>query len=92
MKLLEKINIFKKREESTTETTETTEDTTNYISDGLLRALITNTPITKEQALSLPIVSSAVDKISSIIAMLPIYLYKETVTEDGKKEIQQITQ
>ncbi len=39
-----KINIFKKREESTTETTETTEDTANYISDGLLRALITNTP------------------------------------------------
>ncbi len=93
MRILDRINIFKKREESTVETTETTEtvdDTTNYITDGLLRALIKNTPITKEQALSLPIVSSAVDKISSIIAMLPIYLYKETVTEDGKKEIEQI--
>lgn len=87
MRLLEKLNIFKKREESTTETTE---NVSNYISDGLLRALINDTPITKEQALSLPIVSSAVDLISNIIAMLPIYLYKEDATDEGKKQIEQI--
>ena len=87
MRLLEKLNIFKKREESTTETTE---NVSNYISDGLLQALINDTPITKEQALTLPIVSSAVDLISNIIAMLPIYLYKEEVTNEGKKQIEQI--
>ena len=87
MRLLEKLNIFKKREESTTETTE---NVSNYISDGLLRALINDTPITKEEALSLPIVSSAVDLISNIIAMLPIYLYKEDATDEGKKQIEQI--
>jgi len=84
--LFDKLNIFKKRAESVTGTVA---DTTSYISDGLLRALINNAPITKEQAMSLPIVSSAVDKISSVIAMLPIYLYKETIV-DGKKQIEQI--
>ena len=78
-------DIFRKREESVT-----TEDITNNITDALLKALLTNTQITKEQALSLPIVSSAVDKISSVIAMLPIYLYKETENTDGKKQIEQI--
>ena len=78
-------DIFRKREESAT-----TEDITNNITDALLKALLTNTAITKEQALSLPIVSSAVDKISSVIAMLPIYLYKETIDKDGKKQIEQI--
>lgn len=50
-------------------------------SDILLKALIGNGEITKEQALSIPAVSSCVELISSTVASLPVFLYRE---EDGK--------
>jgi HK97 family phage portal protein len=45
-------------------------------SDVLLQALLNSQPITREQALTLPAVSGAVDFISGIIASMPIKLYK----------------
>ena len=45
-------------------------------SDVLLQALLNSQPITRDQALTLPAVSGAVDLISGIIASMPIKLYK----------------
>ncbi len=73
---------LRKREESVE--TVVNEDT---VSDNLLRALLNNEVIDRDKAMSLPAVSSAVDKISNTVAMLPINLYKEEITEDGKRKI-----
>ena len=45
-------------------------------SDVLLQALLNSQPITREQALTLPAVSGAVDFISGMIASMPVKLYK----------------
>jgi len=52
-------------------------------SDVLLQALLNSQPITRDQALTLPAVSGAVDLISGIIASMPVKLYKYV---DGKVE------
>ena len=52
-------------------------------SDVLLQALLNSQPVTREQALTLPAVSGAVDFISGMIASMPIKLYKY---KDGKVE------
>lgn len=57
-------NMFKKKIVAETE-------------DVLLKALLENQEIGKNEAMSLPKVASSVDFISSTIAMLPIKLYKE---------------
>lgn len=46
------------------------------VSDVLLKALINNEVITREKALTLPAVSSAVDFISNAVACMPVKLYK----------------
>ena len=53
------------------------------ISDVLLKALLSGEAITREKALTLPTVSSAVDFICNTIASMPIKLYKYTA---GKVE------
>ena len=79
---------FRKRDD-TPETTQTTqESSTQVATDVLLQALLNNETITREQALTLPAVSGAVNLISSMIASMPIKLYKykqgkvETVEDD----------
>ena len=52
-------------------------------SDVLLQALLNSQPVTRDQALTLPAVSGAVDFISGMIASMPIKLYKY---KDGKVE------
>lgn len=49
---------------------------TNTVDDVLLQALLSGTPIKREDALTLPAVSGAVDYICSTIASMPIKLYK----------------
>lgn len=51
--------------------------------DILLKALIGGNKVTREQALSLPAVSGAVDFISNCVASMPVKLYK---VRDGKVE------
>lgn len=51
--------------------------------DVLLQALLNSQPVTREQALTLPAVSGAVDFISGMIASMPVKLYKY---KDGKVE------
>ena len=69
---------FRKRDDTpeTTQTTTTQEPSTQVATDVLLQALLNNEAITREQALTLPAVSGAVNLISSMIASMPIKLYK----------------
>ena len=50
----------------------------NDLNDVLLKALLSGEPITRENALTLPAVSGAVDFISGTIASMPIKLYKRS--------------
>ena len=76
---------FRKRdtEETTTTTTTTATPEEKIPNDILLQALFNNEVITREQVLTLPAVSGAVDLISGMIASMPIKLYKY---KDGKVE------
>ena len=56
------------------------------VSDLLLQALLSDEPITREHALTVPAVSGAVDFISGTIASMPIKLYKY---KNGKVEPQE---
>jgi HK97 family phage portal protein len=51
------------------------------VDDLLLRALIGNTTITKDEAMNIPTVSACVELISGTVASLPILLYKD---DNGK--------
>lgn len=57
--------------------------------DALLQALTNGEGISKEKALSIPMVASAIDTIAGKIATIPLKLYKETVKE-GKKTVESI--
>ena len=69
-------DIFKTREE-------TPELSPPIANDVLLKALIGSETITREKALTLPVVSGAVDFISNAVACMPVKLYK---IRDGKVE------
>ncbi len=55
----------------------------------LLSALLGGEIITKEQALSIPAVASAIDTIAGKISIIPLKLYKETVKK-GKKKVESV--
>ena len=74
---------FIRKRDDTPETTTTTETTSPPVSDVLLQALLNGEAITKEHALTIPAVSGAVDFISSMIASMPVKLYK---IKQGKVE------
>ena len=64
---------------------------TEVVNDVLLKAMLKGEKIDKEKALSLPAVSSAVDRICNTIAMIPIKLYCETIDpETGKKKVEEV--
>lgn len=83
-------DFIRKRDATPEATTTTTETTTPTVNDVLLQALLNGEAITKEQALTIPAVSGAVDFISSMIASMPVKLYKykqgkvETVEGDPR--------
>lgn len=84
------MGLFKKKVKNQTETNQSTENSGSVSADDiLLRALISGDVITKDMALSLPVVSKAVNKISNTFAIVPFVLYKETV-EDGKRKIEKM--
>ena len=66
---------FKKEEQKREETPAPVQEEM-VANDVLLQALLNSQPITRDQALTLPAVSGAVDFISGIIASMPIKLYK----------------
>lgn len=61
-------------------------DLTDTNGIALLRGLLNGTSIDKDKALSIPAVSSAVDRISNSVAILPIRLFKEEKTADGNNK------
>ena len=73
---------FRKRDDETV-TSVPTETILTPANDVLLQAILNGEDITREQALSLPAVSGAVDFISNMIASMPVKLYKY---KDGKVE------
>jgi len=88
------IDLFIKREarEETKEVEVTDEQVVeeNNPQDLLLKSLLKGEEITKQNALSVPAVSSAVDMLSSLVAPLPVKLYKKTKGEDGKTKIEEV--
>lgn len=77
-------DFFRKRETEIVAPEET-------VNDVLLKAMLKGEKIDKEKAISLPAVSSAVDRICNTVAMIPIKLYKETIDEaTGKKKVEEV--
>lgn len=64
------------------------ENNVEYAGD-LLEAMLKSEPITKQDALSVPAVASAVDKIANTVAMIPVKLYKES-EKDGKRVVEEV--
>lgn len=82
----------KVKDENEATTTQPASDLSPQVDDVLLRAFLSNEPITREMAMTIPAVSSAVDLISSTIASMPVKLYRyksgEVETdEEGKKSV-----
>ena len=67
------MGLFKKRE---------TVINIDAIDDILLKALIQGNSVTREQAMSIPAVSSAVDFICNTFAIIPFKLYEESVANN----------
>lgn len=81
--------LLKRDEASTIEETDESQITeTESTGDLLLRALLKGETINKNKALSIPAVSSAVDKISNMVGMLPIKLYKEEIVDNKRKVVE----
>lgn len=59
------------------------------VDDVLLKALLQGTTVTRETALSIPVISGCVDLICNTFAMIPFKLYKETI-KDGKKSTEEV--
>ena len=73
---------FWKRDDSTP-TQQQQQPAVEPVNDVLLKALLSGDPITREQAMTVPAVSAAVDFISNTIASMPVKLYKY---KDGSVE------
>lgn len=77
-------NFWKRDDGETQPATEQSLTTTQpEVDDVLLKALLSNDPITRENAMTVPAVSAAVDFISNTIASMPVKLYKY---KDGSVE------
>lgn len=79
-------SLFQKRDDSKEEQTSNVQETTST-ADVLLQTLLKSETINKNKALSIPAVSSAVDRISNLVAMLPVKLYKKEKDGDNKYKV-----
>ena len=84
-------NWISKRDEASASKEEAVDTPIESQSTGdiLLQALLKGETINKNKAMSIPAVSSAVDRISNMVAMLPIRLYREEIT-DGKRKVVEV--
>jgi len=80
------MGIFTKKVKNKTEESKMSEE---QIDDVLLKALLKGEEITREQALTIPSISSAVGLICDSFAMIPFKLYEKS-TKDGKKQTKEI--
>lgn len=79
------MGIFKRKVKNEAET----KIDESQVDDVLLKALMGGKEITREEAMTIPAVSSAVGLICDSFAMIPFKLYKKTV-KDGKKQTTEI--
>lgn len=82
-------SLFQKRDDSKEEQTSNVQETTST-ADVLLQTLLKSETINKNKALSIPAVSSAVDRISNLVAMLPVKLYKKEKDGDNKYKVVEV--
>ena len=72
--------LFKKREKSPAQERQVVSDGASVdestVSDVLLRALLSGETISRDKAMNIPAVASAVDLISSSVASMPVRLFK----------------
>ena len=68
---------------------ETTADE-SAVEDVLLSAILSGESITKQQALSVPAVAAAVEKVCNTVAVMPFRLYREHKNADGKKVVEAV--
>lgn len=76
-------NFWKRDDGAQEVTTEQTLTTQPEVDDVLLKALLSNEPISRQDAMTIPAVSGAVDFISNTVASMPVKLYKY---KDGSVE------
>lgn len=76
-------DFLRKREESTSNNESNVSTQPQDATDVLLKSLLKGEKITRQEAMTIPAVSAAVDLISNSIASMPIKLYK---VKDGKVE------
>lgn len=86
-------NFSKRGEPVETQPPKETRAETTTVDDVLLQALLSGDPITRENAMTVPAVSAAVDYISNTIASMPVKLYKrkngsvESLDDDSRVKI-----
>lgn len=80
------MGLFSRKKKQITNETETTGV---LVGEDLLKAIIGHEVVTKEQALSIPAVSSCIDIIAGKISTIPLKLYKEEI-KDGKKTVKSV--
>lgn len=84
-------DIFRRnvRDTSASSEAENTPAQADSPSDVLLRAFLNGDPITREMALTLPVISGAVDFICNCVACMPVKLYriKKGIVEEVTKDI-----
>ena len=73
------MGLYGRRETRTTDTA-----TKEFVDDVVLRALLTGEDIDADKALSIPVIASAVNRISTMVAILPVKLYKRGKSNEGK--------
>lgn len=85
-------NIFRRDDSNATaqepSTPAPTPQTEPEVNDVLLNALLRGDPITREQAMTIPAVSAAVDFISGSIASMPVKLYWIKENEAGERYVE----
>lgn len=81
------MGVFKRKIKNETEETKIDK---NSVDDVLLKALLNGEEITREEALTIPAISSAVGLICDSFAMIPFKLYRKSIKDDKKqtKEIE----
>lgn len=55
------------------------------ITDPLLKAILNGDTVDRDTAMQIPIIASCVDKVCNTFASVPIKLYKNIITENGKR-------
>lgn len=83
-------DFMKKRDDEPTTPAPVQQEQVMQCNDVLLQALLNSETITRDKVMTLPLVNSAVDFISSTIASMPVKLYKqkqgkvEEITDDNR--------